>query len=289
MGAAIVVVADVLLKDVVEMATSEAEEVVEALSLDRADPRFGEGVRVRRPGRGLDDPGSRIAEQPIEVVSELRVAIVQQEPRLDAVVGEPHLDVASLLLHPGFVRVIGRGTNEDLSTAQVYEEQAISGPLAQRREDVLGEEVGGDEGVHVQPKELAPGRLDFEFAATAGRREQTGVTQDPADCRAPDREMQLLQLAGHAAVAPAEVLSGKADDEPPANGADARSPDGSGLAADFLLAQPAAVGLARDDTEDIVDVVTELAADAEQGGAVLRLEDDVLARRLAAQDGDLQL
>jgi hypothetical protein len=66
---------DVLAEDVVKMAEAKAHEVVEALSFQRAYPRFGKSVRVRRPYRRLDDPRAHITKQLIECRSELGVAI----------------------------------------------------------------------------------------------------------------------------------------------------------------------------------------------------------------------
>ncbi len=66
---------DVIAEDVVEVAEPEAHEVIEAFSLQRAHPRFGKCVRVRRPDWRFDDSRARIAEQLIEGCGELGVAV----------------------------------------------------------------------------------------------------------------------------------------------------------------------------------------------------------------------
>src|SRR5690554_5756884 len=50
-----VVVSHVRVHDVIEVAEAEAEEVVQGLAFEAADPRFGERVGDRRADRRLDD------------------------------------------------------------------------------------------------------------------------------------------------------------------------------------------------------------------------------------------
>jgi hypothetical protein len=108
------------------------------------------------------------------------------------------------------------------------------------------------------------------------------------DRRAPDRQVEFRQFADHSSISPAKVLPGETKDEPMPHGRDSATADAPWLTPTFLLAQPSAIGLARDDAEDIVDVVPEFMADTGQGGPVFGTENDVIAARLAAKDGDLQ-
>ena len=287
MGSVIVVIVNVLLKNVVEMAAAEAEEVVQTFAFDRADPCFRERIRIRRSSRRFDDAGSRAAEQLIEVVGELRVAITQQEPSMDAVVRQPHLHVASLLLHPTAVRVIGRRTDEYSAAAEMDEEQAVSRFSAERREDVLGEEVAGYERVHVQANELAPRRIN-RIASTARWRKQPDVVQKALDRRSPDRQVEFCQSADHSSISPVDVLLGEAKNESTTNRRDSTPADTPRFLSVSFFAQPSAIGLARNDSEDIVNVVPEFMADAKQGGPVFGAEYDVITPRLAAKDGDLE-
>jgi hypothetical protein len=286
-GTVVIVVVGILLKNVVEVAAIETDEMVQTFAFDRAHPRLSERIRIRRPDRRFHDAGSGIAEQPIEVVGELRVAIPQKKPGINTVVRQPHLYVASLLFHPMAVGVIGCWADEHLAATQVNEEQAVSALSAERREHVLGEEIASHECVHVQADELAP-RCINRFASTARWGKQPGITQQPLNRRSPDGKVEFLKFAHHASVSPVEVLPGETKDEPMAHGRDSATADAPWLTPTFLLAQPSAIGLARDDAEDIVDVVPEFMADAEQGGPIFGTENDVIAARLAAKDGDLE-
>jgi len=73
------VMGHVPLDDVIQMPEIEAEEVVEALPLQRADPRLREGVGDGGLEGGCHDPGAHGLEQMIERLGELGVVVVDQE------------------------------------------------------------------------------------------------------------------------------------------------------------------------------------------------------------------
>ncbi len=64
------------------------------------------------------------------------------------------------------------------------------------------------------------------------------------------------------AVAPADVLSGKPDDQLTSHGPDLPTPHTPGFPTAPLLSNPAALGLERDDPENVLDVMPEFASDA---------------------------
>lgn len=73
-----VVVVDVGVKNVGEVAGIDDEEMIEALTTDGAHPSFGECVRVRRPHRGADDLGVDRAPNVVEGPGELGVTVADQ-------------------------------------------------------------------------------------------------------------------------------------------------------------------------------------------------------------------
>ena len=75
-----VVVPAVDAEHVLEMSSAEDQDPVEAVGADRADPAFGVGVRVRRLDRCADHLDGLGAEDLVEGVAELGVAVVDQEP-----------------------------------------------------------------------------------------------------------------------------------------------------------------------------------------------------------------
>jgi hypothetical protein len=74
-------VVDVDAEDILELAATEDQELIEALPTHAADPVFGERVCVRRPDRCADDGDVFALEDAVEDAAELRVAIVDQEAR----------------------------------------------------------------------------------------------------------------------------------------------------------------------------------------------------------------
>ena len=76
----LVVVAAVDAEHVLEVAAAEDEDPVEAVGANRAHPALGEGVRVRRLNRRADHLDALGAEDLVEGVAELRVAIMDEEP-----------------------------------------------------------------------------------------------------------------------------------------------------------------------------------------------------------------
>jgi hypothetical protein len=115
----LVVVAAVDTENVLEVAASENEDSVEAVGAKRAHPAFGVGVRVRRPDRRADDLDALGAEDLVEGVRELRVAVVYEEPK-GVLVAELHDEVARLLRHPA--RPSGFGVEATYSIRRVASE-----------------------------------------------------------------------------------------------------------------------------------------------------------------------
>ena len=64
-----VVVRYVRVEHALEVASVEDQEPVEALGADGADEALGEGVRLRRPDRRLDDPDAFAGEDGVEVAA----------------------------------------------------------------------------------------------------------------------------------------------------------------------------------------------------------------------------
>jgi hypothetical protein len=85
-----VVVPDVDAEDVLELATADDQQPVEAFAADGADPAFHVCVRVWCPDGCADDLDRLAPEERVEGVRELRVVIVDQEPDLPIAVVEMH-------------------------------------------------------------------------------------------------------------------------------------------------------------------------------------------------------
>src|SRR5262249_47863928 len=103
-----VVEPDILLRDMVEMPKAEAQEVIQALALERSDPGLDKAVRIRGQEGGAYAPNPGAEQHALPRKRELLVPVVDDEPRFQLVVAEPHQQVPALLLNPLLVGVIGR-------------------------------------------------------------------------------------------------------------------------------------------------------------------------------------
>ena len=100
MGSVFVVVPAVDAEHVFEMSATDDEDPIEALGADGPHPAFGVGVRVWRLERRADHLDPLGAEDLVEGVAELLVAIVNEESE-GLVLSAFHEEVARLLRHPG--------------------------------------------------------------------------------------------------------------------------------------------------------------------------------------------
>jgi hypothetical protein len=75
-----VVVLDVDAQHTLALSSARDQQPIEAVAADRADPAFGEGVRVGCPIPGADDLDALGPEDFVERAAELAVAVPDQEP-----------------------------------------------------------------------------------------------------------------------------------------------------------------------------------------------------------------
>ena len=131
-----VVVARVLGDDALEVPVIEHQQVVEALTAQRAEEALADGVHVRRAHGGADHSDARGPGERIEVGPELVVAIANQEPQRGAERGR----VAKLLRHPSLRRDPCRRCEHDFAGGEFDEHKREGGP----EEHVVGlQEVAG--------------------------------------------------------------------------------------------------------------------------------------------------
>ena len=95
-----VVIGNPRLHDMGEMAKIEAQELIETLLLEHADPRLSEGVGDRRKERCFGDLGAVGFGHRVEASAELGVVVVDNEPQIEIFLVQSHRDVAGLKLHP---------------------------------------------------------------------------------------------------------------------------------------------------------------------------------------------
>src|SRR5262249_51334682 len=106
-----------------------------------------------------------------------------------------------LLQHPIGIRLAGAGDVFDPAAADREEDEHVQ---ASQPDGVDGQEVAGEDRLAVCAQEAAP-RLPVALR----RWRQTGRTEDVADGRRRDREVELAQFADDPLVTPARVLAGE--------------------------------------------------------------------------------
>jgi hypothetical protein len=98
--------ADIDPEDALELVAAEDEQPVQALAPHAADPALDARVGVRRPQRRPDHPHPLAVEDGVERAAELRVTVVDQEPRPPAAIAEVQEHVACLLRNPAAVGLL---------------------------------------------------------------------------------------------------------------------------------------------------------------------------------------
>ena len=175
-----IVKSNVLTENVIEVPSAETDKVIQAFPLERANPRFREGVRIRRLHRSLHDANTCTVEQSIKRRRKLRVTITDQEPGFDTLVIQPHLHISRLLHYPLPIQVIRRRAHEDLPRLQMSEKQAVRRSSTKWRDDVFREEVACDERVHVVP-------IDTQSLSDAASDRRTNLNDGSFRARRPTR------------------------------------------------------------------------------------------------------
>ena len=113
----LIIVFGVRLHDVVQLPETEAEEVIQALPLQAADPRLGVTIGDGRLNRRPDNTAVGSLKMLIEGFGEFRIPVADQEPHIDPLVLGPHADVPGLLLKPFAERIVRARRHEDLPAA----------------------------------------------------------------------------------------------------------------------------------------------------------------------------
>lgn len=143
--------------------------------------------------------------------------------------------------------------------------------LSDRCPDRFAEEVARNQRIDMQFKEPVPGPIVAHFRIRLAR---FGIdllfTQDPTDGSFTNLTAQLKQFADDPQITPAHILLGKPDNGFPNFPSDRpRATDTTNLTALPLLLQPTLVGAVLDNVDQILNVMTQFVADAQQPRSLL--------------------
>src|SRR5205085_79832 len=120
-----------------------------------------------------------------------------------------HGDVAGHLHHPWLVRMRRRAGDVHLPTREVDEKEHVVRDQACRCPDLSGEEVRGDQHLHMRADKLLPcGRR-----LALGSRCDAMALEDVAYCLVTDREAQVGEGSNDPVIAPGAILFGHTHDQ----------------------------------------------------------------------------
>src|SRR5215218_5275715 len=190
--AVLVVMPPVDAEHVFEMSATENEDPVDAVGADGSHPAFGVGIRVWRLDGRADHLDALAAEDFVEGVAELLVAIVDEESE-SLVVSQLHDEVACLLRDPGTIWACGAGDVLDPACCERDEEEDVE-PLEEHRLDREGSQASA---LAACCRRKRPPRL-----CSLRRRRQTGTDQHLAHRGRGDGDAETLQLTDDPPVPP---------------------------------------------------------------------------------------
>ena len=124
-GPMVVEVRYVLGQHSLEVASVDDQYPVQQLAAYRADPSFGDCVRLRCSHGRAQDANAFAGEHGIEDAGELGIPIPDQEPDARHAVAEVHQQVPRLLSDPGAARVGCYSEQVDVAGGVLHDEQYV--------------------------------------------------------------------------------------------------------------------------------------------------------------------
>jgi hypothetical protein len=125
-GAGGIVVVDVCNQDRPQMRLAENQNVVKAFLARATDPTLGDGVRIWRLKRHVNDVEPFGLENDVKVSRESAIVVVDQEPFVGSLFFECPHHLPGLLGNPPSVRMGRHARKIDASPAQVDEESTYN-------------------------------------------------------------------------------------------------------------------------------------------------------------------
>ncbi|MCG3138844.1 MAG: hypothetical protein HJJLKODD_02713 [Phycisphaerae bacterium] len=162
MGTITIIEGDIFAGDVLQMAEAEAQEIVQTLAFERADPGFSVSIGIGGTDRGFDDFNTGLLQKTIKRGREFSIVVPKEKSGFESMVLELCQCILSLPSYPSGVGLIGGRTDEDSASAQMNEEQHIGHATAQGRDDAFGQKITGYQRIHVQSQKLPPGRFEVQ-------------------------------------------------------------------------------------------------------------------------------
>jgi len=204
-----IVVDDILLEEMPQVAFAEDDEVVEALCPDGADEALSEGITVGAVAGDADALDAVVAEHGSPSFGEKWVSVVDEVSGLPEESVEGVEKVAGHLFHPRIVWCDADTSDMHLAGLEFHHEEDHVADCAKGAKCLDGEEVAGVQSFPMAFEELLPGSL----ARALGFRLNTRFFEDAGDSGSSNVMLQASKGVTDLGVAPAGIFVGKTDDE----------------------------------------------------------------------------
>ena len=274
-------------KDVIELSSTEADEMVQQFSLRSTDIAFTESVRHRGAWWNFDWSHFGLFPKFVEFVRVLSITIPNEEFGVDAFVFHPHRGVPRLLHYPLRIRMIGARTTVDCSTAQMDKHEDIGIAHPTEGEDRLRKKVARDNAVEVGMNKGRPGnrRILNSFVRLG---EVPFLPENVSDSGRSYSNAQLFEFSDNPAATPPKVLSGESAHQ-------VTNRSGGSWPSELLkdvatrpASQPGFVGFGPDNLDDIEHVMVQEGAQANQLRLFHWSRDDAARVDARTQHADLK-
>ena len=199
-------------KDVVELSSTKANEVIQDLSLCSSDEAFAECIRHRGAWWDFNGPDVSLFPERIEGMRVLSIAISNHEPGIDTFVLHPHRRVACLLHYPFGIGMIGARTAEDFSSTQMNKHKYIGVAYPAEREYSFRKEIASNYSFNMGMDKGRPG-YGRSLSSFLGIGNVTLPFKDVSDGGRADADTQFLEFSEDTTVSPAEILPGQSQDQ----------------------------------------------------------------------------
>ena len=205
MRATSVVMGEVLIEDVIEVAVTEDHEPVQGFVADGLDQPLAMCVGTRASVGAQQNLGPFTFRHRVEPGAEGRAAIVEEEAEVDVGVPELPDQVSKLLRRPVCRRVVGGSPPQSPSRTQLQEHDHVK---RAQEDGINGHKIAGDHAGGVRAQEVSPGRT-----ATPSSRTEPIPFEDPPNRACADPVAELTKLARDAQIPPSPVLACQPQDQ----------------------------------------------------------------------------
>ena len=260
-------------KDVVELSSTEADEMIQDLAFRGSNVAFTKSVRHRSTWRSFDGLHFGLFPEFVELVRVLSITIPNEESGVDAFVFHPHRSVPRLLHYPPGIRMIGARTRIDLSTAQMDKYKDIGIADSTESEDGLRKKVTGDDAVHVSVNKGRPwyGRV---LSGLLWLGEVPLLLENVSDRGRADSDSKFFEFPYDPTIPPTQIFGGQPHNQLASRERSSGSAQRKERPRATRLPKPLPISSWKNNVQNLIDVMVHRGAQPEQFRSLCRRRDN---------------